>query len=79
MHNKKLAEKMADLCEQAGCKDKIAKIHFEQALRDWHSHPPKDFENWWASQPRQEIDAKVGYNCQIYRDEYLESKQVGLA
>lgn len=78
MPNTKLAEQMADLCEQSRCSEKKAKIHFEMALRDWHSHPPKSFEAWWASKPR-DIDAKRAYNCQCYRDEYLEAKEIGLA
>lgn len=78
MHNKKLADHMVELCEQSRCKDKVAKIHFEQALRNWHSHPPKAFEAWWASKPR-EIDAKRAYNCQMFRDEYMEAKAVGSA
>jgi hypothetical protein len=70
------------MCDDAGCAEKIRKIHFKQYVHDnWHPHPPKDFCDWWSTQPdfHNGIDAKRAYNCQRYRDEFLESKQYGAA
>ena len=74
-------EQIAEMCTLAGCKDKIRKIHFDQYVhRNWHPHPPKEFRDWWTIQPEftQGIDSKRAYNCDIYRQRYLEAKEIGV-
>lgn len=69
------------MCSEHGCSEKIRKIHFDQYVhRQWHPHPPAVFVDWWKSEPEylHSIDAKRAYNCQVYRDRFLEAKQHGL-
>ena len=81
MDREKRKQTIDDMCDQAGCGERVRKIHFGQFVdHSWHPHPPNDFVSWW---PRHRdysygVDAKRAYNCQIYRNEFLESKQYGL-
>jgi hypothetical protein len=74
-------ERKHSLCIANGCSGKIAELHATQIKRGWHPHPPKEFRDWWTQQPdyRQGIDTKRAYNCQRYRDQFLEAKQYGAA
>ncbi len=68
-------------CWDAGCTEKIRKIHSAQWRRRWDAHPPEDFEKWWHKHLDFTISGvavKVAWNCQRYRQEFLESKQFGL-
>lgn len=70
-----------DLCEQHGCREKITKIHMAQYVdRNWHPHPPAGFEIWWRTQQgaKEGIDAQRAFNCQVYRNAFLEAKQYGV-
>lgn len=72
---------ISDLCDQHQCKDKIRKIHFEQFVhRNWHPHPSMEFEQWWPTQPEytQGVGVKPAFNCQMYRDRFLEAKQYAI-
>jgi hypothetical protein len=82
MSRQQKIDKIGDLCDQHGCSEKIRKIHFDQFVNhDWHPHPPSDFTEWWSGHHdyANGIDAKRAYNCQPYRNQYLEAKGVGLA
>lgn len=81
MDRNERARFVTELCEEHGCNAKIAKIHFEQFVNhNWHPHPSADFGIWWKTQPgfAQGIDVKRAFNCQNYRDRFLEAKQYGL-
>lgn len=70
------------LCDQHGCNEKIAKIHYDQFVnRDWHPHPPERFEQWWKSHRDYAcgVKARIAWNCQSYRDEFMEVTQIGAA
>jgi hypothetical protein len=44
--------KIQRLCKQAGCNDKIRRIHFDQFVdHQWHPHPPRIFEEWIRRHP----------------------------
>lgn len=78
----KRRQEIDELCDEAGCSDKIRKIHFEQFVhRHWHPHPPKEFKDWWVCQHECEQGMSVAraYNCQIYHQRFLEEKAVGAA
>lgn len=68
------------LCLRHGCSDKRAKIHAAQFNRGWHPHPPVEFEQWWRVQMEAEqgVDSVRAYNCQIYRQRFLEAKGAGV-
>lgn len=85
---KEFVSHVSDLCDQAGCSEKLRETHKQQALRDWHPHPPREFVNWWSTTGAQatekatgcawrDIDATRAYNCQRARDTYMEAKQIG--
>jgi hypothetical protein len=78
--NDKLLAQAADKCEQAGCNEKIQKVHLEQALRGWEAHPPQEFCAWYANHNdyRQGVLARIAWNCSDIRQEYLEAKEHGL-
>ena len=72
-----LAEEIDDLCREHGCSEKIAKIHAAQYVdRNWHPHPSAEFETWWKTQMEytQGEDSQRAYNCQEFRDRFLEQK-----
>lgn len=68
-----------DICRRHGCAENIAKIHASQIKRGWNPHPPADFRTWWKLQAEceQGVEAVRAYNCQIYRQRFLEIKQIG--
>ena len=78
-----LENEVSDMCDQAGCKDKIRKVHFDQYVnKHWRPHPPQEFVSWWYKQKTYKesgMGAKVAYNAQVFYQSYLEAKQVGLA
>ncbi len=73
------------LCDEAGCSDKIRKIHFEQYVdldRRWNPHPSKKFADWWKNHKDcvdHGIDVNRAFNCENYRQEFLEAKEIGIA
>lgn len=88
---KQLSEEIGDLCDQAGCNDKVRKIHAAQYVdRSWNPHPPPKFVDWWAaggaldtekrtSNSWQDIDAVRAFNCEAVRETYFEAKKLGIA
>ncbi len=45
---KQLAGEIEELCEQAGCKEKIRQVHSKQYVdKRWNPHPPRAFLSWW--------------------------------
>ena len=88
-----LSAEIIDLCEQAGCSDKIQKIHHAQYVdRKWNPHPPQRFVNWWGAEgwKRTEkktdrawsvndmpIDCVRAFNSEAVREVYQEAKQIG--
>jgi hypothetical protein len=76
-----IMSKAADLCEQAGCNEKKQELHLKQALRGWDAHPSQEFCVWWSKHAdfREGILARVAWNCDSYRQEFLSAKEVGLA
>ncbi len=81
----RLSEEIESLCEQAGCKESIQKLHHAQYVdRHWNPHPPRAFLSWWnqdgpklthAATDRQwaDIDAVRAYNCEAVRQVYKPS------
>lgn len=75
---RELTAEIEDLCEQAGCNEKIAGIHQAQFVdRGWNPHPPRAFVQWW---PRgkaiceertgiayRHIDEVRAFNCEAVR------------
>lgn len=81
MSKEQRARDVDEMCDNAGCSDKIRKIHYEQYVkRQWHPHPPKEFCDWWGGQyeSRQGIEAKRAYNCEVFRQRYLDEKSYAL-
>ncbi len=82
---KQLSEEISDMCDQAGCNDKIRKIHLSQyADRRWNPHPPRAFLSWWNQDgPKlardatdryfDDIDAVRAFNCEAVRQVYKPS------
>jgi hypothetical protein len=78
---------ITDLCEQAGCSEKIAKIHLRQYGHSrWNPHPPQAFINWWGNggieatenktgRGWRAIDAARAFNCEAVRETYSEAKE----
>ena len=67
------------LCSEASCGPTARKVHFNQFVdRNWHPHPPVEFEQWW-SKSGHSTRAVTAWNCQSFRDEYMESKGYGVA
>jgi len=83
------AQQIQTLCRFHECNDKIAEIHHDQYVhRNWNPHPPKRFLDWVFTHPDyvemldygttgREVAVKM-FNCQSYRDQYVEAKQVGV-
>jgi hypothetical protein len=80
---KALSDQISDLCDQAGCSEKIRKIHAAQFVdRRWNPHPPQSFVAWWANRPEHAdsgVDASRAFNSQNFRDQFMEAKSVGAA
>lgn len=85
-NNRQLTDEITDLCEQAGCSDKIAKIHLRQYVHgSWNPHPAREFLSWWNKGGPKLIEAATGsywrsidavraFNCDEVRKVYRESK-----
>jgi hypothetical protein len=85
-----LADKISDLCDQAGCGDSIRKLHKSQFVdKRWNPHPSPTFVNWWNSMGAKAtenrsgrtwigIDATRAFNCEAARETYSEAKQMGV-
>lgn len=59
---------MEDLCEQAGCPEKIKQIHLALARRGWFSHPTQGFRNWWEPDGvNSSTGAETGGHEEAYR------------
>lgn len=72
--------RITELCERAGCSDKLRKIHFEQYVdRHWNPHPSDAFRKWWSRHPDcgEGIDVKRAYNCKRYVDEFFDARKIG--
>ncbi len=79
---KQLGDEIESLCEQAGCNEKIQKIHHAQYVdRRWNPHPPRAFLSWWnkdgpditekaTSRAWGDIDAVRAYNCEPAREQF---------
>ncbi len=82
---KQLGDEINDLCDQAGCNEKIRKIHSAQYVdRRWNPHPPRAFLSWWNQDgPKltvaatgtawEDIDAVRAFNCEAVRQVYQPS------
>lgn len=82
---KQLGEEIDSLCEQAGCRESIQKIHHAQYVdRRWNPHPPRAFLSWWnqdgpklcvtaTGESWEDIDAIRAYNCERVRQVYKPS------
>jgi len=72
---RQLEDYIAERCEEAGCKPKVAALHRDQYVnRRWDPHPPQDFVRWWHSQPESRLKAVIAYNCAEVRKRWEESK-----
>lgn len=77
---KQLADEIDELCDQAGCKDKIRQVHSKQHVdKHWNPHPPRAFLSWWNQDGPQLtkdatgrdwalIDAVRAFNCGAARE-----------
>lgn len=84
-------QRIDELCERAGCSEKIRKVHFQQYVhRRWNPHPPQKFLDWWNRDGAVFTENKshrawygvkpvVAYNCEAVREAYREARQLGLA
>jgi len=84
-----LSNEISDLCDQAGCNDKIRKVHSSQYVdRGWNPHPPQRFINWWGMKGKaitekqtdkawQDVDAIRAFNCEDAREVYRQTKMIG--
>ncbi len=83
MNREERVEAITEMCSRAGCSEKVAKIHFDQYVdRHWHPHPHEAFCDWWklhADFIKHGVKVKIAWNCQHYRDEWMEAKQYGAA
>ncbi len=83
MNREEKVEAITEMCSRANCSEKIAKIHYDQYVnRDWHPHPPDTFTEWWRfhdDHVKHGVKVKPAWNCQSYRDEFMEAKQYGAA
>ncbi len=82
---KQLSEEIEDLCDQAGCKEKIKQVHSKQYVdKRWNPHPPRAFLSWWnqdgpkltvtaTGRSWEDIDAVRAYNCEDVRQVYKPS------
>lgn len=70
------------LCDSRGCDKETAKRHYELFMDgEWNPHPTENFSRWWMSLSelvRYTIAPVTAYNCQCYRDQYLEAKSMGV-
>ena len=76
------ADQIGALCNYHECKPKIRKIHFDQYVyRRWNPHPPTRFVAWWKLHPdvSEKTTALLAFNCENYRQQYLEAKEFGVA
>lgn len=77
------AEEIAELCAQHNCNERIRKIHAAQYVdRRWHPHPPAEFVRWWSQHDDHKlagVRTVTAWNCQRYRDQYLEVREIGAA
>lgn len=90
MTRRELEDQISDLCEQAGCSEKIQKIHKAQYVdRRWNPHPPQTFCDWWFSVGGKQTEKRTGrawvgidairaFNCEAVRETYRESKKFGI-
>lgn len=83
MTREERADIIGDLCSEHNCSEKAGRIHFTQYVdRQWHPHPPEDFVVWFKTLQDWIIfktNPRVAWNCQLYRDEWMEAKQYGAA
>lgn len=83
MTREERADFISDLCAEHNCSEKLRKIHFDQYVdRQWHPHPSKEFLEWFKTTEESRlfnVNPKVAWNCQRYRDEFMEAKQYGAA
>ena len=89
---RKREDVISDLCDQAGCNEKVRAIHRDQYVkRRYQPHPPSDFTDWWYQGGGWQflekvsgrgwcgVDAARAWNCDVVRQGYLEAKHVGVA
>ncbi len=79
---KQLTGEIEELCEQAGCKEKVKQVHSKQYVdKRWNPHPPRAFLSWWNQDGPQLtkaatgrdwglIDAVRAFNCEAAREVY---------
>ena len=73
-------EAIGELCDQAGCNQKMRKVHYGQYVhRQWNPHPSERFLAWWKNHKNGDIKPTTAYNTRIYMEEYLEAKNYGAA
>ena len=76
-------EEVAELCATHNCTEKLRKIHYDQFVdRYWHPHPSEEFLEWFKTLEDFRlfnVNPKVAWNCQRYRDEFWEAKKYGIA
>jgi hypothetical protein len=83
MTRKQRIETITRLCNQAGCSEKLKKIHFEQFVdRDVHPHPPESFIAWFNRHPdnvgADGSGARTFWNTSRYYEQFMEMKRLGL-
>jgi hypothetical protein len=81
MEGKTPEEIIAKLCDLAECSEHIRQVHCQQYIsRRWNPHPSQAFKEWWARHPhaQENIDVGRAFNCQQYRQEFLESRRFGI-
>ncbi len=79
---KQLTGEIEELCEQAGCKEKVKQVHSKQYVdKRWNPHPPRAFLSWWNKDGPQlmkvttgrawdDIDAIRAFNCGVVRGQF---------
>ena len=58
--------------------DKIENLHASQSRRNW-TQPSEEFKEWWKHHRNAEIKPVIAWNCEHYRQEFLESREYGAA
>ncbi len=83
---KQLSSEIEELCEQAGCKEKIRQVHSKQYVdKRWNPHPPRAFLSWWNQDGPlltwkatgldwRLVDAVRAYNCESPREQFSKMK-----
>ena len=81
-----LSDEISELCDQAGCNEKVAGIHHAQFVdRNWNPHPPRSFIKWWphgkavceekSGEAWRHVDEVRAYNCETVRQIWTEVNQ----